>query len=119
MTYIEKLKHPKWQQMRLRIMERDRFTCKICGSSEKTLTVHHLFYINKRDPWDYPWRALITVCNDCHNRIHLDYTVTKTMTEYEIEKLFNEYCRVYDYSVYSMEQFYKYNHTSKTGVYDD
>ena len=34
------------------------------------LHVHHKYYILTRYPWDYNDSALITVCSDCHKKIH-------------------------------------------------
>ena len=66
-SYSDKLKDPRWQQKRLRVMERDKFTCKKCFDTESTLTVHHKYYIYKADPWDYPDEILVTLCDKCHN----------------------------------------------------
>ena len=66
MTYSEKLKDPRWQKMRLKVLERDNFTCLCCGDSSKQLHVHHAFYISKRDPWEYNHNSLLTLCLDCH-----------------------------------------------------
>jgi hypothetical protein len=68
MTYAEKLKSPKWQKKRLEILERDKFTCCHCDDTEKNLQVHHKYYTKNSDPWDYPNDALITLCEDCHER---------------------------------------------------
>lgn len=66
MTYAEKLARPEWQKKRLEIMERDGFRCRTCDSAEKTLHVHHRYYISKRMPWEYPSGALVTLCDECH-----------------------------------------------------
>lgn len=63
-TYYEKLKDPRWQKKRLKIMERDDFCCQRCGESELTLNVHHLSY--GKNPWDVEDSELITLCEDCH-----------------------------------------------------
>lgn len=68
--YYELLKHPQWQQKRLRIMERDGFTCCECGDDDTTLNVHHRYYIKNNAPWDYPDEALLTLCENCHARRH-------------------------------------------------
>lgn len=34
------------------------------------LHIHHQYYIKNRKPWDYDNQALITVCAECHKRIH-------------------------------------------------
>ncbi len=62
--YYLKLKDPRWQKTRLRIMDRDGFSCQICSSEDKPLNVHHLEY--HKEPWDTPDGSLITLCEDCH-----------------------------------------------------
>lgn len=71
-AYWEKLKDPRWQKKRLEIMERDKFTCQHCWSTEKTLNVHHKFYKKKAEPWDYEDWQLITLCEDCHGTLGED-----------------------------------------------
>lgn len=34
------------------------------------LHVHHKYYILGRKPWEYPNDALITLCSDCHEKLH-------------------------------------------------
>ncbi len=63
---------PRWQKKRLEILQRDRFTCKYCESEEKTLHVHHKYYIKGRKVWDYHNSALITLCEDCHKDGHIN-----------------------------------------------
>ena len=65
-TYLEKLKDPRWQKKRLEILERDNWTCKACGETEKTLHVHHIFYFPKKEPWEIENGFLITLCENCH-----------------------------------------------------
>jgi hypothetical protein len=64
-TYTEKLKDPRWQKKRLEILERDGFTCKLCGNTKETLNVHHWEYV-KGEPWDAPDYLLATLCTTCH-----------------------------------------------------
>jgi len=67
LSYYEKLKDPRWQEKRLRIMDRDGFCCTVCRSRDKTLTVHHGYYERGiRNPWDYGDLSLWTLCEDCH-----------------------------------------------------
>ena len=68
-TYADKLKHPLWQKKRLEIMKRDGFQCKKCGDTESPLHVHHKKYIDGNDPWEYPNKFLITLCEECHEEI--------------------------------------------------
>ena len=67
-TYSEKLKDPRWQKKRLEILDRDSFTCKLCGDEETTLNVHHLKYTGQY-PWDIDSDFLITYCEDCHRMV--------------------------------------------------
>jgi len=64
--YTEQCRKPEWQRRRLQIMERDGWQCRFCLSSDRTLSVHHRYYLPKRKPWEYPDSALITVCEPCH-----------------------------------------------------
>lgn len=64
--YSEKLKDPRWQKKRLEILERDKWTCRICEDTTSTLVVHHRDYLPGKEPWEYPDDLLITLCEDCH-----------------------------------------------------
>lgn len=70
MTYSDKLKDPRWQKKRLEILERDNWTCRLCESDRKSLNVHHKYYSNKVNLWEYPNESLITYCEKCHSHIH-------------------------------------------------
>ena len=70
-NYSELLKHPKWQKKRLEILERDKFECRACERKDKTLHVHHLYYDYDLKPWEYPNYDLITLCEYCHDILHL------------------------------------------------
>jgi hypothetical protein len=65
-TYAEKLKDPRWQRLRLQIFERDKWTCRKCRNTRRSLAVHHTYYAEGLDPWDYPPKSLKTLCEDCH-----------------------------------------------------
>jgi len=68
-TYFEMLKDPRWQRRKTEILQRDNFTCQGCKSTDKTLHVHHQFYLSgNREPWDYEDAHLITLCEDCHEK---------------------------------------------------
>jgi len=64
--YLEKLKDPRWQKIRLKVFERDQWTCQSCYETETTLTVHHRYYLQDKEPWGYPIEALVTLCEECH-----------------------------------------------------
>jgi hypothetical protein len=65
--YARQLLDPRWQQKRLKILQRDSWKCLECGVADKTLHVHHLYYCKGRAPWEYPDWALETRCEDCHD----------------------------------------------------
>ncbi|KKM74490.1 hypothetical protein LCGC14_1399860 [marine sediment metagenome] len=68
-SYFEKLKDPRWQKKRLEVLQAANFECTQCGDSESTLHVHHLVYRRGRDPWEYPAKALVCLCEDCHEKV--------------------------------------------------
>jgi len=74
-TYYQLLKDPRWQELRLRVMDRDGFCCSHCYSKEKTLNVHHLIYKKNANPWDYDPSELLTLCEECHEKL------TKSLSE--------------------------------------
>jgi len=57
---------PRWQKLRLSVLERDGWTCKICGDDVNTLYVHHRYYTPKKEIWDYDLDAFVTLCKSCH-----------------------------------------------------
>jgi len=85
MTYAEQLKSPKWQKKRLEILERDKFTCRICGDKEKELHVHHRIYKKNLKMWEYEDYILLTLCSDCHESMHSAYIDAQFMTSMFIE----------------------------------
>lgn len=65
-NYSELLRDPRWQKMRLQILERDQWKCTSCANAKDTLHVHHRYYENGRKPWEYPINSLATLCANCH-----------------------------------------------------
>lgn len=66
LTYAEKLAHPLWQKKRKYILDRASYKCEDCGVSNKSLDVHHCYYMFGLEPWQYPFDALKALCRDCH-----------------------------------------------------
>lgn len=77
-TYAEKLLDPRWQQLRLRVFERDSWKCRICGDAKGTLNAHHVHYHPLAEgPWDYEIETIITLCKDCHSDEHVELEAAK------------------------------------------
>jgi 5-methylcytosine-specific restriction endonuclease McrA len=85
--YFEKLKDPKWQQLRLKVFERDNWQCVICQNKDQTLHVHHTYYKSNADPWDYDLDTLMTLCHECHEYQHETMPHTKQELFETIRKL--------------------------------
>ncbi len=86
--YSEKLKDPRWQKKRLEVFERDDFRCQLCWCNTKTLHVHHKYYTKGKDPWQYQLKAFLTLCSDCHGKIHprKPFKMPKQLTKEELDK---------------------------------
>lgn len=67
----------EWKAKRERILIRDSHTCQMCGASsdDVVLHVHHKHYINGLDPWEYKDSELVTLCEDCHSKVHFEQKV--------------------------------------------
>ena len=55
------------------------------------LHVHHTYYINNKLPWEYSNDSLITLCQECHQKIHENsdipvYLDDRMLTEMELTK---------------------------------
>jgi len=69
-SYYDYLKDPRWQKKRLKILERDQWTCTVCSNKEGTLHAHHNYYIKDKKPWEYQDYIIETLCEDCHKIFH-------------------------------------------------
>lgn len=67
--FFSHYRSPEWQKKRLEIMESAGFECRECQSKDKTLNVHHRYYIKGAKPWEYSNSALVCLCEDCHKYI--------------------------------------------------
>jgi hypothetical protein len=67
MTYNERLRDPRWQQLRLAVMNRDHWACRHCGNTATTLNVHHTVYA--KEPWEVDSDSLVTLCEPCHEEV--------------------------------------------------
>jgi hypothetical protein len=70
MSYSKKLQDPRWQQVRQRVLARDRNRCVNDPKHRMPLEVHHLRYTDGCEPWEYPLDNFVTLCRDCHVAAH-------------------------------------------------
>lgn len=119
-TYSEKLKDPLWLSKREWIVRLDFFHCCKCKKStsdaiffaqnlitngqkkislsnisillerKEELNVHHTYYIQGKEPWEYRDEALITLCRSCHKEEH----ETKNIPIYNNENTIIDYCQI-------------------------
>ena len=68
---------PRWQRVRLRVMERDEFACKCCGSADRELQVHHLEYARGKRIWESKDADLLTLCHVCHEQVEMYVTLMR------------------------------------------
>jgi len=76
MSYEEQLNDVRWFEKRDEILQRDDYCCQDCLRGRDRLTtyiklhVHHIKYIAGRMAWEYPNGYLITLCDECHSKLH-------------------------------------------------
>lgn len=68
-SYAKKLLDLRWKSRRLEILKRDNFQCVNCQYKWE-LQVHHRYYEDGKEPWEYPDKCLVTLCNPCHGHLH-------------------------------------------------
>lgn len=102
MNYYEKLKDPRWQKLRLEVMQRDKFSCVHCGDKSATLNVHHLAY--HKSPWDSPPEELITLCEQCHENVErLKLMVGRALALSSVAECFRSLCLLCDSEILGFE----------------
>lgn len=94
LSYKDQINHPNWQKCRLRIFERDKFACKICGNTELQLQVHHLCYFPKLHLWDYDDELMITVCPEHHQQLNIDLPKIAGIIAFQILKGNIDVCNI-------------------------
>lgn len=69
MTYLEKLRDPRWQRLSAIVKERAEWKCQRCGATDKNLQAHHRLYEAGKEPWEYEPFQLECLCSDCHKLV--------------------------------------------------
>lgn len=78
--YDELLKRPEWKKFSDAVKERDGHACQSCGRSGVLHAHHRQYHLIEESgqfqlPWNYPKKALITLCEECHNLGHQKFKV--------------------------------------------
>ena len=65
--YVERRQTREWTELKRQIHRRDGYRCRLCGSNDAPLHVHHCTYENYAEE---RLEDLITLCGECHQRFH-------------------------------------------------
>lgn len=68
--YSQELQNTHWKLKADNIRIRDKHKCRLCNATDTQLDVHHLRYIEGREPWEYDDGDLVTLCHKCHEKLH-------------------------------------------------
>lgn len=68
-SYKTQLSSDKWKKKKQKILKRDKYSCRGCGSNDY-LHVHHTYYIHGLMAWQVPNEFLVTLCANCHKFEH-------------------------------------------------
>jgi hypothetical protein len=96
-AWKEQIKSPKWQKKRLEVLNLRGFKCEECKNEDKTLHVHHRFYISGRLIHEYDNDVLQVLCEDCHKKEHVKKTDNTVHEEYlDLIKLIKDHKSIYN-----------------------
>jgi 5-methylcytosine-specific restriction endonuclease McrA len=65
--YVERRETREWAILKRQVHRRDGYRCRLCGSDDDQLHVHHSTYANYAEE---RLEDLITLCSVCHRRFH-------------------------------------------------
>lgn len=66
--FAESYNTAEWQKKKNRILERDNYTCQICGNTTGVMQVHHITYKHcNGKAYNALDKELITLCKECHS----------------------------------------------------
>lgn len=71
-SYAEQLRHPKWQEKRLRVFQAAGFRCARCESNSRELHAHHKLYLKGHKAWEYEDDLIECLCDRCHDVAHAE-----------------------------------------------
>ena len=90
---VKKHYGPSWHDQKQKVKERDDFACRLCGSSDKTPSVHHIspsrfWRVDEEHEKMNHERNLISLCRSCHHKVEGKF---KGRNHNEFEELAREY----------------------------
>jgi len=71
---MKRYNDPRWERKRAAVLRRDEYLCRECrryGKSIQANTVHHIYPAEDYPDWWLESWNLISLCEACHNRMHL------------------------------------------------
>lgn len=85
----------KWHRKRANILKRDKYLCRNCvryGIEREAIKVHHVYPLIERPDLKLNEHNLISLCDDCHRKMHNNLTGTLSLTGLEwAERLTKQY----------------------------
>ena len=100
MTDVKFYKSPRWLAKRDSILRRDKYECQNCKryfKNKEAKTVHHIYFYEDYPKLSFVSWNLISLCNECHNKMHNRLTgeATKLGKEYQGKRKveFNNYIK--------------------------
>jgi len=66
-----------YQNIRTYVLHRDKYTCQLCGKKNTQFQLHHIMPRSQNGK-DHP-DNLITLCSDCHAKVHNDMALLKRL----------------------------------------
>lgn len=117
LAYQEKLKDPRWQRKRSEILRANHFRCEDCKRTEKTLEIHHCYYIKGFEPWEYGVELLMCLCSDCHEHRQkreqfILCNVAKSLRCFTAEELETGTCDIVEYMILKRNEKYAQSFTA-------
>jgi hypothetical protein len=73
-VHHDDLKDDRWLKKRKKVKDKSKNKCSQCGF-EGVLDVHHLYYVKGKHLWEYPYKALVALCRDCHTKWHEEHNL--------------------------------------------
>jgi 5-methylcytosine-specific restriction endonuclease McrA len=71
--HYQDLVDERWRSKRATIVAQANFKCVECGAGDCRLEVHHLYYVKGKRLWEYPEKALKSLCSACHKEWHQNH----------------------------------------------